>query len=63
MSEPRQIDWVVAKHVLRYLPGTVGYGLRYISDGGVMLHRYIDSNWVGSAVDRKSTSRYCFSLG
>lgn len=63
MSEPRQIHWVAAKHVLRYLRGTVGYGLRYISDGGVMLHGYTDSSWARSVVDTKRTSRCCFSLG
>jgi hypothetical protein len=31
MSQSRQIHWVAAKHVLRYLRGTVGYGLRYAS--------------------------------
>jgi hypothetical protein len=28
-----------------------------------MLHGYTDSDWMGSTVDRKSTSRHCFSLG
>jgi hypothetical protein len=28
-----------------------------------MLHGYTDSDWIGSTVDRKSTSGYCFSLG
>lgn len=42
--EQRQIHWVAAKHVLRYLCGAVGYGLRYISDGGVMLHEFTDSD-------------------
>jgi hypothetical protein len=37
--------------------------LRYTSNGGVMLHGFTDSDWMGSTVDRKSTSRYCFSLG
>jgi hypothetical protein len=32
MSQPRHLHWVVAKHVLRYLRGTVGYGLRYASN-------------------------------
>ena len=36
MSEHRHIHWVAAKHVLRYLHGTVGYGLRYSCGGGVM---------------------------
>jgi hypothetical protein len=63
MSEPRKLHWVAAKHVLRYLRGTIGYGLRYFSGGEVMLHGYTDSDWAGSALDRKSTSGCCFSLG
>lgn len=27
------------------------------------MHGYSDADWVGSVVDRKSTSRCCFSLG
>jgi hypothetical protein len=63
MSDPRHVHWVAAKHVLKYLRGTVGYGLRYTSVRGVRLFGYIDSDWAGSAVDRKSTSGYCFSMG
>jgi hypothetical protein len=63
MVEPRQAQWVAAKHVLRYLQGTVNYGLRYTSNDSVGLHGYTDSDWAGSAVDRKSTSGCCFSLG
>jgi hypothetical protein len=32
-------------------------------DGDVKLQGYTDSDWAGSAVDRKSTSGCCFSLG
>jgi hypothetical protein len=63
MVELRQVHWVATKHVLRYLTGTVEYGLRYLGGDGVRLQRYIDSNWAGSAEDRKSTSGCCFSLG
>jgi hypothetical protein len=63
MSEPRHRHWIVAKHILRYLKGSIAYGLRYTSSGGALLHGYVDSDWVGSSVDRKSTSGYCFSLG
>ena len=63
MIEPRERHWVAGKHILRYLRGTIAYGLKYTSSGGVMLHGYADSDWAGSPVDRKSTSEYCFSLG
>ena len=29
MVDPRQVHLVAAKHVLRYLKGTIDYGLRY----------------------------------
>jgi hypothetical protein len=32
MNQPRHLHWVAAKHVLRYLRGTVGYVLRYASN-------------------------------
>jgi hypothetical protein len=63
MSQPRQLHWVVAKHVLRYLRGTIGYSLRYASIIDMRLQGYVDSYWAGSAADKKSTSECCFSLG
>jgi hypothetical protein len=58
MTEPRQRHWVTAKHILRYLRGTITYGLRYTSSGGLFLHGYADVGWEGSPVDQKSTSIY-----
>jgi hypothetical protein len=63
MCEPKLIHMVVAKHILRYVRGTIAYGLTYTSSGGVLLHGYIDLVWMGSTVDQKSTFGYCFSLG
>jgi hypothetical protein len=63
MVEPRHLHWMETKHILRYLPDTIGYGLRYVSGGDVKLQGYIDSDWAGSAMDQKSTSRCCFNLG
>jgi hypothetical protein len=37
MSQPRQTHWTTAKHVLRYIRGTVGYGLRYASNVNLSL--------------------------
>jgi hypothetical protein len=63
LVEPRCVHLVVAKHVMRYLKGTLDYGLCYTGDHEFRLYGYIDSDWVGSASYRKSTSRCCFSLG
>jgi hypothetical protein len=61
--EPRHEHWTAAKHVLRYIRRTINYGLRYTSSSDIQLHGFTDSDWVGSAEDRRSTSGMCFSLG
>jgi hypothetical protein len=63
MVESRQEHWVAAKQVLRYLRGIVEYGLRYLGDGELKLQGYTNSYWASSAIDRKSNSWCCFSLG
>jgi hypothetical protein len=54
--------WVAEKNVLRYLRGTMEYGLIYLGDGEVKLQEYTNSDLENSVVDRKSTSGCCFSL-
>jgi len=63
MVEPKSVHWSAGKHVLRYLAGTVDYGLDYRRSDGVGLVGFTDSDWAGCVRDRKSTSGCCFSLG
>ena len=35
MVEPRRVHWIATKHVLRYIAGTVDYGLCYVRGDGV----------------------------
>ena len=56
ICEPNHLHTVTVKHILRY-------SLRYTSSRGIWLHGFTSSDWMGSVVDRKSTSGYCFSLG
>jgi hypothetical protein len=63
LVEPRRVHLVAAKHVMRYLKGTIDCGLSYDGDHDFTLSGYIDADWAGSVSDRKSTSRCCFSLG
>ena len=53
MVEPRQVHLVATKHVMRY---TLDYGLRYASDGEIILHRFTDSDWARSVKDRNNNS-------
>ena len=48
---------------MRYLKGIVDYGIKYKANLKINPEGYVDSNWAGSAINRKSTSRCCFSMG
>jgi hypothetical protein len=52
-----------AKRVLRYVKGTLDYGLEYVKGKEAVLIGYCDSDWSGSVDDSKSTSGYAFSFG
>ena len=58
----RHVHLMVAKHVVRYLKGIVDYGLKYEVDQKINLEGYVDSDWEGSSIDRKSTSGCFFSM-
>ncbi|KAK5795584.1 hypothetical protein PVK06_036853 [Gossypium arboreum] len=52
-----------AKRVLRYVKGTLGYGVKFERIEELKLVGYSDSDWAGSVDDMKSTSGYFFTLG
>jgi hypothetical protein len=63
LVEPRHVHLVAAKHVMRYLKGTIDYGLSYVGDHDFTLSGYTDADWAGIVSNRKRTSGCCFSLG
>jgi hypothetical protein len=63
LVEPRRVHIVATKHVMRYLKGTLDFGLNYNGDHDFRPSGYTDSDWAGSVSDRKRTSGCCFSLG
>jgi hypothetical protein len=63
MVEPRSVHLVATKNVMRYLKGTIDYGLIYASDREIILQGFTDSYWVGSVADQKSKSGCCFNMG
>ena len=42
---------------------TIDYGLKYEVDYKINLEGYVYSDWAGNAINRKSTSGCCFSIG
>ena len=50
LIDPRHVHLIAAKHILRYLKGTVYYGLKYEVNQKINLEGYVDSYWAGSAL-------------
>ena len=63
MHKPSRHHIGVVKRVLRYVRGTLGFGLRYQKVDNCKFISYTESDWAGCADDRKSTSGYAHSLG
>ena len=58
----RNVHLIAVKHILRYLKGIVEYGLKYDTNQKINLEGYVHSYWAGSAIHRRSTSRFYFSM-
>jgi hypothetical protein len=37
MVDPKRVHWIAAKHILRYLKGTIEYGLQYVQRDQIRL--------------------------
>jgi hypothetical protein len=63
MEHPRKVHLVGKKLVIRYLKGTLDYGIRYVKNHEFELYGYSYSYWANNIPYQKSTSTYFFSLG
>lgn len=62
MSKPTVLHLQAAKRVLRYLKGTMEFGIWYKKGGNGELLVYTDSDFAGDVESRKSTSGYVFLM-
>lgn len=63
MHDPRESDFALIKRILRYVKGTLDYGLQLTSSSSNDLVVYSDADWAGCPDTRRSTSGYCVFLG
>nr|XP_016491599.1 PREDICTED: uncharacterized mitochondrial protein AtMg00810-like [Nicotiana tabacum] len=62
-SNPKESHLKAAKRILRYLKGTQDLVLYYFSGDNFDLIGYVDAEYAGYLVDRKSTSGMAYFLG
>ncbi|XP_071718205.1 secreted RxLR effector protein 161-like [Rutidosis leptorrhynchoides] len=62
-ADPKDSHYKAIKRIFRYLKGTPNLGLWYPKGSGFDLIGYIDADYAGCKLDRKSTSGGCQLLG
>ncbi|PKU88096.1 Retrovirus-related Pol polyprotein from transposon TNT 1-94 [Dendrobium catenatum] len=62
MHNPSLYDAFLLKRLLRYIKGTLHFGLP-ISKSNFTLTSFLDADWAGDPESRKSTSGFCLFLG
>ena len=63
MQSPSQTHWIAVKRIMRYIKGTIDYGLKFTYSDEFKLYGYSDSDWAGCVMSRKSTSGHVFRIG
>ncbi|XP_016732652.1 secreted RxLR effector protein 161-like [Gossypium hirsutum] len=63
MHNPLDVHFKAVKRILRYLQGTLSYGVRFTRASKFLLEGYSDASWGVDIDDRRSTSRFYIFLG
>ncbi|CAL8138959.1 unnamed protein product [Prunus armeniaca] len=63
MNSPTEVPFQLVKRILRYIQGTLHYGLTYSSSVPVSLSAYSDADWAEEITTRRSTIGFVVFLG
>nr|XP_043639845.1 uncharacterized mitochondrial protein AtMg00810-like [Erigeron canadensis] len=63
MHAPRESHFNFLKRILRYIQGTIDFGIRLTAQSDHSIVAYSDADWAGCPDSCKSTSGYCVFIG
>ena len=63
LHSPTTIHWSTVKRILRYVCGTLNYGLKIKRSKSMMASAFSDADWAGCPDDRRSTGGFAVFLG
>ncbi|SGY82543.1 BQ5605_C009g05577 [Microbotryum silenes-dioicae] len=55
---PTQADWIAVKRIIRYLQGTIDWGLKYNLEGSTVFELYSDASWGDDMLTGKSIGAF-----
>ncbi|XP_052169207.1 uncharacterized mitochondrial protein AtMg00810-like [Oryza glaberrima] len=63
LHSPTTVHWSAVKRILRYIKGTVEFGLRFGKYDSMLISAFSDADWAGCSDDRRSTGGFAVFLG
>jgi hypothetical protein len=63
LKAPTTIHWMIVKHILRYIKGTISIGIKIRKSSSCLLTAFSDIDWAGCLNDRKSTGGFALLFG
>ncbi|XP_049931235.1 retrovirus-related Pol polyprotein from transposon RE1 isoform X2 [Nymphaea colorata] len=63
MDKPKKVHWDAAMMILRYLKNSPGMGLFFQNGTSLTISVYVDADYAGCHLDRKSTTGFCVFIG
>ncbi|XP_033508352.2 uncharacterized mitochondrial protein AtMg00810-like [Nicotiana tomentosiformis] len=63
MSAPIVKQWEALEKILYYLKRSLGLGILYSNHSHSRIDCFVDADWAGSKIDRRSTTSYCVFVG
>lgn len=63
LHAPTTLHWMAVKRILRYLNGTIKFGLYFMPNKSTMVSAFSDADWAGNVDDKRSTGGFAIYLG
>jgi histone deacetylase 1/2 len=63
LHAPTTVHWSAVKRILRYIRGTISFGLKIRCSKSFLVSAFSDADWAGDVDDRRSTGGFAVFLG
>jgi hypothetical protein len=58
LHNPTSVHMMAVKRILRYIQGTIKWGIQFLKGSSLMVSAFSDADWAGCPDDRRSTGGF-----